>query len=134
MIKMIDKFRSTGLKLTHQRASILEFLDSNTSHPTAHEVFEGVKMRSSTISFATVYNTLETMRTNGMVNLLTIDSGRGRYDPYTKEHHHMYCKVCGSVSDVSNDFDLVLPEQESAGFEVESTQIEFRGICNSCKT
>ncbi len=52
----MERYRETGLKLTPQRLAILEYLDGNTSHPSAEDIYISVKEKFPTMSFATVYN------------------------------------------------------------------------------
>ena len=75
----MEQYRDIGFKLTPQRLAILDYLDGNTNHPSAEEIFGAVKTKFPTMSFATVYNTLEALRDRGKVLELTIDPSRKRY-------------------------------------------------------
>ncbi|MBI5598388.1 MAG: transcriptional repressor, partial [Deltaproteobacteria bacterium] len=57
MKETIERYREKGLKLTPQRLAILEYLEGNTSHPTAEDIYRAIKRKHPTVSFATVYNT-----------------------------------------------------------------------------
>lgn len=131
---MKDNIKSSGLKLTPQRMAIIEFLEGNTSHPSADDVYCAVKKQFPGISFATVYNNLETLYKHGMLKEVSIDAQRKRFDPDTSEHHHIICRSCGRVGDVYQDFDIRLPKDMLQGFpEIISTKIEFFGLCSNCK-
>ena len=43
MKKIIAKYRKRDFKLTPQRLAILKYLDGNTSHPTADDIFTNIK-------------------------------------------------------------------------------------------
>ncbi len=129
----MQKYREIGLKLTPQRLAILEYLDGNTSHPSAEDIYREVKKRFPTMSFATVYNTLEVLRKRGNLLELTIDPERKRYDPNTSPHHHLICLRCKKIVDVHVDYRIDLPQKERESFEVFGNHIEFYGICNNCK-
>ena len=120
------------MKLTPQRLAIMEFLDGNTSHPSAEDVYLGVKEKFPTMSFATVYNTLERLHKDGRVLELSIDTARKRYDPDTSPHHHLICTRCGKVADIKRDFDLQVPEDALSGFRVHASHVEFYGLCPEC--
>ena len=120
------------MKMTPQRMAILEYLDGNTGHPSAEDVFDAVKGRFPSMSFATVYNTLERLRSDGRLLELSIDPARKRYDPNTSPHHHLICAGCGRVTDIHMSFDLEVPEEGRGGFEIEAEHVEFYGRCPDC--
>jgi len=129
----MERYRETGLKLTPQRLAILGFLDGNTSHPSAEDIYQEVKKNFPTMSFATVYNTLEALRNRGGVLELTIDPGRKRYDPNTEHHHHLICLTCKKIVDVHSEFKTNVSEEQKQGFEITGNHVEFYGICATCK-
>ncbi len=124
--------KDTGLRMTPQRAAILEYLDGNRSHPSADEIFRSVRKKYPMISFATVYNTLEALKEKGSVMELTIDPRRRRYDPNTNPHHHLICVRCRKVIDIQEEYGLDIPDASKRGFEVMGNHIEFYGICSDC--
>ena len=129
----MNKFKDIGLKLTPQRLAILDFLEGNTDHPSAEDVYKAVSQQHPTMSFATVYNTLDTLRGKGHILELTIDPGKKRFDPCTDPHHHMICVSCKKVQDIHRTFNLDLPESASGDFTVTGNHIEFYGICPACR-
>jgi len=130
---MIDKYRDIGLKLTPQRIAILDYLEGNKDHPSADEIYKAISKRFPTMSFATVYNTLSTLREKGAVLELTIDPAKKRYDPETSRHNHLICVTCKKVVDIPVDFALELPSGARHGFTVMSNHVEFYGLCPACK-
>lgn len=128
----MERYRDMGLKLTPQRMAILEYLEGNTEHPSAETVYRAVKQRFPTMSFATVYNTLERLRERGGLLELTIDPSRKRYDPNTDPHHHLICLKCKRIVDVKADFKLNVPEEQRKDFKVTGTHVEFYGVCPEC--
>lgn len=130
----MEKYRHLQLKLTPQRIAILKYLEGNKKHPSAEDIYKAVTKEFPTMSFATVYNTLEALKTRGNVQELKIDSGKKRYDPDTSKHHHMICTKCSHIVDIFKDFRITLPENLANGFEVMSNSIEFFGICEKCRS
>ncbi len=131
---VIQKYRDKGLKLTPQRIAILDFLDGNTDHPSAEEIFSGIKQTNPTISFATVYNTIQALRERGELVEVTIDPERKHYDPNPEPHHHLICSKCGKIGDVFEDFTdaLKLPQELLGKFSVTSNHVNFYGACINC--
>src|SRR5512135_3326468 len=102
----MEKYKQIGFKLTPQRLAILGYLDGNKDHPSAEDVYRAVSKRFPTMSFATVYNTLEALRRRGGVMELTLDPDKKRFDPNTEPHHHLICLKCRRIADIHRDYDL----------------------------
>lgn len=129
----MEKYKQLGFKLTPQRLAILDYLDGNTSHPSAEDVYREVAKKFPTMSFATVYNTLETLRQRGGVLELNIDPEKKRFDPNTEPHHHLICLKCRRIVDVHRMYELPLPKADLSGFQVIGNHIEFYGFCPKCQ-
>ncbi len=129
--EVIKKLKNSGMKITPQRIMILKFLEGNTSHPTLDDIYNAAIEKFSTISYATVYNTMELLKKLGEVKELVLEKGKVHYDPNTELHGHAICKSCGAIFDVPVDkaFAKDLPK----GFTVEDISINFYGICEKCK-
>lgn len=126
--------QNVRMKMTPQRVAIMEYLEGNTNHPSAAEVFKAVSRRFSTMSFATVYNTLQTLKDKGYLLELSIDSEKKRFDANPAPHHHLICVSCKKIVDVTRTFDLSLPEDERYQFQLIGNHVDFYGICPKCKT
>ena len=135
MEKIIAKYKDKGLRLTPQRIAILKYLDGNTSHPTADNIYRDVKQTYPTLSFATVYNTLQTLREHGEVMEVTIDPIRKHYDPNTSPHHHVICISCNDLWDVFVDYSdvLKLPSNVAKGIKTVGVHVDFYGLCKNCQ-
>lgn len=130
---ILEKYRQMDIKLTPQRIAILGFLNGNKTHPSAEAIYKSVSKQFPTMSFATVYNTLEALKAKGKILEITIDPGKKRYDPDNTVHHHLICNGCKSIVDINKEFNLTLPENLSEGFDITGSHIEFYGICRKCK-
>lgn len=133
MMKMLyDEYRDLGIKLTPQRLAILECLKGNKQHPSAEDIYRSVSQKFPTMSFATVYNTLEALRQRGRLLALTIDPDKKRFDPVTRPHHHLLCLTCGRIADIHADFQLLVTDSQKDGFTITGNHIEFYGYCLEC--
>jgi len=124
-----------GQRFTEQRAAVFRFLASTDQHPTADEVFLGVRQSLPGISLATVYKSLETLVGCGLAVKLTYGDGSARYDGRTDPHHHARCVACGKVVDIAGG----LPAREiehfrtqANGFTVVGYRLELSGYCSDC--
>jgi len=97
---MLDGVRAAGLKLTPQRIAIVRAIAGDPSHPTAQEIFDRLQSSMPTMSFATVYNTLDALAHAGLCGSLSLAPGPARFDPNMEPHHHAVCDGCGLVRDV----------------------------------
>lgn len=129
----MEKYRHLNIKLTPQRLAILKYMEGNKSHPSAEDIYKSVLKQFPTMSFATVYNTLEALKNIGNVQELKIDSSKKRYDPDISRHHHLICIKCKNIVDIHKNFDISLSNEIIGGFEVLGNSIEFQGICAKCK-
>ena len=132
---IIGKYRANGFKLTPQRLAILKCLDGNTSHPTAENIYVEIKKTHPTVSFATVYNTLQSLKDMGEILEVTIDPDRKHFDPNTEAHHHIICTNCGKIGDIFVDYSqaLTLPQEVGAEFSPTGNHVDFYGLCKKCR-
>jgi Fur family peroxide stress response transcriptional regulator len=135
---MLRDLKQAGLRLTPQRIAIVRELADDGSHPTAQELFERLRPAFPTMSFATVYNTIDALAKLGLVGSLRLGSAV-RFDPNTSAHHHAICDACGKV------IDLPATEEEppaavkrtvaqAADFAVRSEEKIYRGLCGRCRS
>jgi Fur family transcriptional regulator, peroxide stress response regulator len=136
MEKIISKYRGKGFKLTPQRIAILKYLENNTEHPTAEDIYNEIRKKHPTVSFATVYNTIQALKDRGELTEVTIDPERKHFDPNPRPHHHIICTVCNRIGDIFMDFSAVLhlPEEILADYALTGNHIDFYGICRDCRT
>lgn len=135
---MITKYfqkRESGphFKRTPQRLAILDYLKGNISHPSADDIYRAVSKKYDSMSFATVYNTLNTLAKAGALRELTIDPERKRYDPDTSRHHHFICVRCGKIVDIPEGIVVELPRELARDFTLLGNHVEFYGHCSKCK-
>ncbi len=67
-----------GHRYTDQRAAVFRFVARSRVHPTAEDVFLGVRTEVPGISLATVYKSLETLVSCGLAKKLNPADGSAR--------------------------------------------------------
>ncbi len=135
--KARDEFALRGLRCTRQRRAIYDALCATTAHPTADQLYCGVRKQMPGISLATVYNTLEVFCRAGMAVRLAGDGTSAHYDATVHNHLHTRCEKSGNVRDVPNQLGQqvldgipqpVLDQIESnLGFRIRQVQVELLG-------
>ena len=78
------------LKYSRQRASIKEYLDHTTEHPTADTVYMHVKEEFPNISLGTVYRNLNLLTDLGEAVKITTPDGGDRFDGDVRPHNHIF--------------------------------------------
>ncbi|MDO9107371.1 MAG: transcriptional repressor [Coriobacteriia bacterium] len=132
---MTGALRVQGLRLTHQRLEIVREIAGTDQHPDVERIYARVRERVPTVSLDTVYRTLAALVELGLVRRVVATSGPARYDANTQGHHHYICIRCGLVRDVVGaDLDEIrVPGPMTEFGTVESTEIQFKGVCKACE-
>src|SRR5436190_7102546 len=123
-----------GSGSTKQREAVLRVIRESDAHLTAIEVFEGARRLLPGISFATVYNSLRYLKTEGLIGEVRVGSDAARFDRKLTRHDHAVCGECGKLVDL----DLPAPKAllkkaaELSQFKADSVEIILRGTCPDC--
>lgn len=94
-----DRIKSAKLKATHQRMVILSAIDACMTHPSPEEIYAMIHSDNPSISLATVYNTLDSFATVGLINRVASVNGNMRYDSNMGAHGHIYCHNTDEIID-----------------------------------
>ena len=132
----ISQLRKEGFKLTPQRLAVIKFMLGNRTHPSALAIHKDLKRKYRSLSFSTVYNTLNMLEKIGEVRPLHARDGHLNYDPNTENHLHFYCEKCDMIHDIMLDeqnIGVMIPEAEISGHQIDSYQVIFRGTCRDCR-
>jgi Fe2+ or Zn2+ uptake regulation protein len=132
---LTDLLRAHRRKITAQRKCIFHALEGDITHPTAERVHEKVRREMPNVSLKTVYQTLNDLAELGAISVLDVGTGSARFDPNVETaHHHLVCRRCGKIRDLEADFSGLRVSRGSAqGFDVQSAEVVFRGLCNDCR-
>ena len=121
---------------TKQKGVILEALGKLNCHASASMVYEEVHKENPTISRATVFRVLSDSAEDGRLLRIHFTGEDDRFDITLEPHYHITCRRCGYVADVKL-CEMKNPQEyitDSAGFTVESHNLEFIGLCPKCIT
>jgi Fe2+ or Zn2+ uptake regulation protein len=131
---IIKKLKVKGLKLTPQRAAIIEaFADKVLLHPSANTIYEEAKKKRSGISLSTIYYTLNELSKKGIINILEFEKMDNRHEGNTEAHIHLICKKCKDIIDIFPK--LFRPDKiiKNVDFVVTDTRFEYYGYCAKCR-
>lgn len=128
-------------RMTPQREQVLKvFMETNSEHLGAEEVYRHLISKRINVSKATVYRTVDLLVELGFLRKLQFDEGVYRYELVDRnnKHSHFICNECGKIYELK---DGLSPEQalssylqklRSEGFEPLEVDIKFRGTCPKC--
>lgn len=123
------------MRNTVQRDLVYKVVCDSSDHPAAETVYMRARAVMPNISLGTVYRNLKLLVSLGKVREIPLASGGSRFDKTVIAHAHFRCRVCGEVTDAEvNSIDALAEELRScSGFEAESTEVMFTGICAKCR-
>ena len=122
------------LGLTKQRQTVLRVIRKSDKHLTANEVFDNARRLLPGISFATVYNSLNYLKNQGLIGEIKFGTDAKLYDCKLSRHDHALCNNCGKLVDI----ELTIPNkllEEAANrskFKPETIELTLRGLCPEC--
>ena len=121
----VSLLKTKELKATPQRLCVLKELEKKM-HPTIDDLYEALRRENPSMSLATVYKNIGTLKEKGIVIEVNISDGKMRYDIYSKPHIHLLCTRCHSISDMDYDedlFDYQVKLEKNQAIEIERLDI-----------
>ena len=98
-----EALRGAGVRVTRQRAALLRVIASADDHPDAAELHARAVAAGAGVSLATVYRTLTTLRTQGVIEKLEFQGEPARWEAADQSHHdHMIDIDSGEVMEFHN--------------------------------
>ena len=131
MNDFINLLKTKELKATPQRISVLKELGKKM-HPTIDDLYEALRKENPSMSLATVYKNLATLKEKGVVIEVNTAEGKMRYDIYSKPHIHLVCHHCGAIEDV--DYDQSLFEYQTTLEAMQNVKIDRMDVIASVES
>lgn len=138
--KSLDNTRQalnvSGLRITSQRALILEVIRHGEGHLDADEVYRQARQKQPRLSLSTVYRTLQTLKKLGLVEEVHFDEAHHHYEiKPPAEHHHLVCLSCGQVIEFRYPLARLIKRNVTAAkdFEITGSEVRMTGYCPTCR-
>ncbi len=128
---IIERCEAKGLRMTGQRRTIAQVLETSEDHPDVEELYARATAQDPGISLATVYRTVKLFEEAGILDRLEFGDGRARYEDAERDHHdHLIDINSGEV------IEFVDPEIEALqlkiaaklGYELRGHKLELYGV------
>lgn len=102
-LKIEERLANAGLRSTRQRVEIGNWLFSGgDKHFTAEDIHNDFLSSGTSVSLATIYNTLGVFTEAGLLHTVSVEGDRVYYDTNTSPHHHFYDEAGRQLT----DFDI----------------------------
>lgn len=128
--------RSAGLRVTAPRLAMLEVVRSG-NHLDAEHIARGVREKVGHVSTQAIYDALNALTRVGLLRRIEPAGSPARYEARVGDnHHHLVCRVCGTVTDVDCVAGAApcLEPSGSHGFAIDEAEVVFWGVCPQCRT
>ncbi len=126
----------TGIRVTSQRALILEIVRRGQGHLDADEIYRQARKKQPRLSLSTVYRTLQILKKLDLVEEVHFDEAHHHYEikPST-EHHHLVCLGCGRVVEFQYSLVRLVKRTvtEAKDFEITGSEVRMTGYCSKCR-
>jgi Fur family transcriptional regulator, peroxide stress response regulator len=131
---IVKTLKAKGLRVTPQRFAVYANLLSRTDHPTVEQILVDLNQHCPVSSQATIYSSLQALRTAGLIREVLLEAGVSRYDAKVAPHHHFHCQQCGSIEDIGWDtLPVVEFDRLRSGLQANTYEITVRGCCDTCQ-
>jgi Fe2+ or Zn2+ uptake regulation protein len=126
--EIVGLLSDRGLNVTAQRIAIAEYVLNSRDHPSAEETYQAVSASLPVVSKATVYNTLNLLVKEGLVNVISLQEGGVHYDPWLPSHCHFLDTRTNRIFDVPPDQVKTIQHRlDPSRYQVDDVQVIFRG-------
>lgn len=124
-----------GLKKTPGRLAILQALKRLSCPVDVQEVIDQLSKENQEVDQATVYRILDLFVKKGIIVQIDFRDGKYRYELQASHHHHLVCRSCNTVQEISGDLLNVSESQvlKDKDFLIQDHTLEFFGLCNKCR-
>lgn len=134
-----DLLRAAGQRYTPKRRDLVEILRKVGRPAATQDLVEGRQGMPQ----SSVYRNLAVLEQAGAVRRVITEEGVGRYElaeDLTTHHHHLVCRSCGAVVDVTIPARLertvertLAAAAAAADFEGAVHRVDLIGTCRDCR-
>ena len=134
--RILALVRERGGRVTVPRRAIVAALLEADHHVTAEDLAEAVQRQYPEIHQSTVYRTLETLTSLGVVDHAHFDHGPAVYHFTDQPHNHLVCKRCGRVVELPADVlaGIRAKVAREYDFDLDPTHFALAGYCLTCRS
>jgi Fur family ferric uptake transcriptional regulator len=125
-------------RVTGIRTAIMNVLSATSQPLSAKEIGEQLRHEKLTANKTTIYRDLALFLKEGVITETGFGDDIRRYELTAKgHHHHLICRTCDKVEDVTLGRELEAEEErilKNKNFKILEHSLEFYGLCGTCRT
>jgi Fur family ferric uptake transcriptional regulator len=133
LTQVINELESRGHRLTASRLAVLSEVYAAPDQFAAENIHRNLPR----VGRATVFRTIKLLVDESILCRVLLDDGRLLYR-WSRQghHHHLVCKSCGAVRDLSGcGVEALLADAlEAVGFSMDGHWLEVYGHCEVCRS
>ncbi|MFC4242512.1 Fur family transcriptional regulator [Gryllotalpicola reticulitermitis] len=126
--------RDAGLRVTRPRLAVFGAVCRNP-HSDTDTLISAARAELPEVSHQAVYDTLHALTQARLVRKIQPQGSLARYEARVGDnHHHAVCRSCGAVEDVDcavGEAPCLAPS-DSHGFQIETAEVVYWGLCPAC--
>jgi Fe2+ or Zn2+ uptake regulation protein len=127
---VMESLKSADVRPSTARVHVLKYLLENRNHPTIDQIYKELLKILPGLSKTSVYNSVDTLSSAGLVRPLSLEGSEMRYDAFVEDHGHFKCESCGEIFDIG--INIPAPADELKGFTVNRRDLFLWGMCPKC--
>ena len=117
--------------MTKFEKRIFEIVNQSSSHMTVEQIYQILKVDFPRVVLATVYNNINKLYRDRLINKISVEGMPDRYDRIVK-HDHIVCRNCGKLTDIQfEDLTETLKKQFSTDFLFYDLKVFY--LCPDCR-
>src|SRR6266705_1476473 len=130
--KFLDFLGRKKLRITAQRAAIIDAVFATDKHFTAEELLAWSRARDKSVSRATVYRTLPLLTESGLLREMDFGKDYKFYDPNYAQHpnhNHIICQDCDKIVEFDSDKIEKIESEitQKLGFSINAQRLHITG-------
>ena len=128
--------RAAALRVTRPRMAVLSAVHEHP-HADTDSIIQVVRARVGEVSHQAVYDVLRALTASGLVRRIQPAGSTARYEARVGDnHHHVVCRVCGTIADVDCAVGAApcLTASGDEGFTIDEAEVIYWGTCPVCST
>ena len=128
--------RGADLRVTRPRLAVLAAVREHP-HADTDSIIGAVREELPGVSHQAVYDVLRALSAAGLVRRIQPAGSVARYEARVGDnHHHVVCRVCGTIADVdcAVGHTPCLTASDDHGFAIDEAEVTYWGLCPECAT
>jgi len=129
-----EDLRAAGLRVTRPRLAVLAEVAAHP-HADVETIATGARARLGSLSTQAVYDVLHALTAADLLRHIEPAGSPARFELARGDnHHHLVCRACHDVVDVTcaTGEAPCLQASDDAGYLIDEAEVNYWGLCPAC--